>query len=58
MKTSLSTACELAGLAVLAVGLWMLAPWLGVAVGGVGLVAVGVALDPPRKPQPPPEGTG
>jgi|GEM_PF-3762517 len=44
-----STLLELAGIAAVAVGLWMLAPWIGVTVAGLGLVAVGVALDPPRR---------
>ena len=42
----LSTVLELAGLLLLASGLWMLAPWLGVAVGGVCLVVVGSLTDP------------
>lgn len=45
----LSTGLELVGLVVVAAGLWMLAPWLGVTVGGLGLVGLGVLLDPPRQ---------
>lgn len=45
MRTTISSLLELAGLAAVAVGLWMLAPWLGVTVAGVGLVVVGLALD-------------
>lgn len=50
MKITLfSTIAEVAGLAAIAFGLGMLAPWLGVTVAGVGLLALGVALDPPRR---------
>ena len=35
---------ELAGLAALAVGAYMLAPWFGVAVGGALAVIVGQAV--------------
>lgn len=44
-----STLIEMTGLAAVAVGLWMLAPWLGVTVAGLGLVALGIALDPPKR---------
>ncbi len=43
----LSTLLELAGVTLVAVGAWLLAPWLGLVAGGVLLVALGLALDPP-----------
>ena len=46
---ALSTVLELTGLVLVAGGVFLLAPWLGVTVGGVGLVALGLALDPPRR---------
>jgi hypothetical protein len=36
-------ACELTGAAVMAGGLWMYAPWLGVTMSGAVLLVVGVA---------------
>jgi hypothetical protein len=39
-----STALELVGLAALVGGLYMLAPWLAVAVGGILCVGVGFTL--------------
>ena len=44
MKQVFSSFLELIGLALIAAGLWMLAPWLGVAVAGVLVVAVGTAV--------------
>lgn len=49
MKLIFSAFLEIVGIVVLSVGLWMLAPWLGVAVAGVGLILVGMAMDPPRR---------
>ena len=49
MRELLSTVLELVGLTVLALGLYLLAPWLGVTVAGAGLVALGLALDPPQR---------
>ena len=43
-----STAFELAGLGGVAVGLYQLAAWLGITVGSLGLIVVGVAIDPPN----------
>lgn len=45
----LSTALELAGVAAVATGAWLLAPWIGLVVGGVLVASVGIALDPPRR---------
>lgn len=42
MRSKLSTLCEVAGFALVAVGVGMLSPALGVIAGGVGLVAIGV----------------
>ena len=50
--TLLSTLLEILGLGVLAFGLWLLAPWLGVTVAGLGMVALGFALDVPGKDAP------
>ena len=44
-----STVLDLVGLCLVGGGLWLLAPWLGVTVAGIGLVALGLALDPPRR---------
>lgn len=48
MRFWIASVLEVAGVAVLGTGLWMLAPWLGITIGGLGLVAFGLALDPPR----------
>lgn len=39
---------ELAGITGLSVGLWWLAPWVGMVSAGVGLVLLGLAVDPPQ----------
>lgn len=49
MTTALSTLLEILGLVLLCAGLYLLAPWLGVSVGGLGLILLGLALDPPRR---------
>jgi hypothetical protein len=51
MKLIVAAFLEIAGICGVAAGLWMLAPWLGVAAGGVGLVLCGLAVDPPRRTQ-------
>lgn len=48
MRFWIASALEVAGVIAVGVGLWMLAPWLGVTIAGLGLVAFGLALDPPR----------
>lgn len=40
----LAAALEVAGLVAVAVGCWMLAPWLGVIVGGLLAIAAGMAV--------------
>lgn len=45
----LSTGLELIGVAAVTAGAWVLAPWIGLIVGGLLVGAVGVALDPPRR---------
>ncbi len=45
----LSTVLELVGVASVAAGAWVLAPWLGFVAGGVLLALVGIALDPPSR---------
>lgn len=47
MKFAVASLFELIGIAVMAFGLWLLAPWLGVTVGGAALVLVGLMVDPP-----------
>jgi len=49
LRFILASAVEIAGIVVLGVGLWMLAPWLGVAVSGLGMIALGFALDLPKR---------
>lgn len=51
---AVSTLAELVGVVLIAVGLGMFLPWVGVVAGGVGLVALGVLLDPPEPPRGPP----
>ncbi len=48
MRFVVASILEVVGLAVMAVGLWTLAPWLGLVVGGVAVAALGIAVDPPR----------
>lgn len=50
MKSAVSAALEVAGVAAIAYGLSLLAVWAGVVAGGVGLVLLGLAVDPPAKP--------
>lgn len=47
MRAVVSSVLELVGLALVAAAGFMLAPWVGVFLAGVGLVALGLALDPP-----------
>lgn len=44
-----SGAAEIAGIAAIVAGFAQLAPWLGWISGGVALVAVGLAIDPPGR---------
>jgi hypothetical protein len=37
---------ELAGIGVLSAGFWLIRPWAGLIVLGVGLIAIGVASSP------------
>ena len=49
-----STIIELAGIGVLSAGFWLIRPWCGLIVLGVGLIALGVASSPRfdrRRPQ-------
>jgi len=41
-------ALQFVGLLILAAGLWMLTPWLGIAVLGAGTLLAGVALEADR----------
>lgn len=51
MRALVSSLLELAGMAAVSAGAYMLAPWAGMVVAGVSLALVGYALDPPpRKP--------
>jgi hypothetical protein len=44
----MSSLLEVVGIAAVAVGLGMWTLWVGVVAGGVGMLALGVLLDPPR----------
>ncbi|QBP29667.1 hypothetical protein SEA_TYPHA_10 [Mycobacterium phage Typha] len=44
-----SAAIQLAGVVAIMAGCWVLAPWLGLVVGGLLLVVVGLAIDPPAR---------
>ena len=46
-RSVFSTLLELVGIALMSGGLFLLAPWLGVTVLGVGVLLVGVALGLP-----------
>ena len=41
-----SSVIELAGIGVLIGGFWLIRPWCGVIVGGVGFIASGFAMSP------------
>ena len=41
----ISVALQVLGSLLLAFGLWMLTPWLGVTVGGALILTMGVALE-------------
>lgn len=56
MRTIFATVAELAGIASITVGLWLVAPVLGLVAAGVGLIVVGLAIDPPS-PRPPRPGS-
>jgi len=49
MRAVVSSVLELAGLTLVAVAGFLLAPWVGAFLAGVGLVVVGLALDPPAR---------
>lgn len=42
-------ALQIVGLALIALGAWMLAPWLGVTVLGAGCLLLGVVLEWERR---------
>jgi hypothetical protein len=49
MKLVVATILEVAGILALSAGFFLLAPWLGVVVGGLCLVLLGIAVDPPAR---------
>lgn len=51
----LSNIVELAGIAIIAYGVWTMWPWLGVVIAGIGVTILGMAISPPtrRAPRPP-----
>lgn len=49
MRPLISAAFELAGVAVLVAGGWVLAPWIGLVMGGLALILIGLAIDPPNR---------
>lgn len=44
----LSTLFELLGIGIVAYAVWTHWPWIGGVIAGVGVIIVGVALDPPQ----------
>lgn len=46
-RAVLGTAFELAGLGLASWGLYQLAAWIGITFAGIGLIIIGVAIDPP-----------
>ena len=49
MRAVVSSVLEVVGLVLVAAAGFMLDPWVGALLAGVGLVAVGLALDPPAR---------
>ncbi len=47
-RLALSGAAELLGIGAIVWGFAQIAPWLGWIVGGIALVLVGLAIDPPK----------
>jgi hypothetical protein len=45
-REALSVATELAGIAVLSAGFWLIRPWAGLIVFGTGLIVLGFASSP------------
>lgn len=50
LKAAASIVIELAGVIAVTAGCALLAPWLGLIVGGLLLVLVGAAINPPVRP--------
>lgn len=56
MRPYVSALFDLAGLAAIVWGCSLIAPFLGFIVGGLGLILLGLVVDPPaRKPKTIPE---
>ena len=55
MRPVVSALFDLAGLAAIVWGCSLIAPFLGFIVGGLGLILLGLAIDPPKKPKTIPE---
>lgn len=49
LRAVLSAITELLGVAAIFAGFWWIAPWLGLIVGGIAMIIIGVAIDPPPK---------
>lgn len=49
VRLMISAVVELCGIAAIIWGFALVAPWLGWIVGGLALVLVGVAIDPPTR---------
>lgn len=49
MSRVVYTTLQIAGMLVFSAGCWMLTPWLGVCVLGVGLVLLGVLVEWERR---------
>lgn len=45
----ITSVLQLAGLALVSYGLFTWTPWVGIVVGGLSLILISVALDPPKR---------
>lgn len=49
MRSVIAILLDLIGIAVLSVGGWWLAPWVGMFILGAALMAIAWAIDPPKR---------
>ena len=50
VKLLLSGLLELSGIAAITGGVYLISPIAALIIGGVALIALGLALDPPKRP--------